>query len=79
MPATDPSTTTKAPITGAIPDPRTADAGHRHDGHHHPADLSEAEDDLIDAAREMYPEAAYALEHCHCFHVASPHHADDHA
>ncbi|HLM04996.1 MAG TPA: hypothetical protein VK402_07415 [Blastococcus sp.] len=78
MPDTNPATTTKATITGAIPDQRTSDAMHRHDGHHHPPDLSEAENDAVDSAHEMYPQAAYALEHSHDFHVADPHHADDH-
>ena len=64
--------------TGMDLPPRTPGVAGRHDGHQHPADLTEAEDDLIDAAEAMYPEAGYALEHCHCFHVEGPHHPDDH-
>ena len=79
MPATDSARSTTAPVAGAIPTPRTADAAHRHDGHRHPADLSEAEMDLVDSVHDMYPEAAFALEDCHCFHAAGPHHPDDHA
>ncbi len=65
-------------ITGAVPPPRTPAAEGRHEGHHHPADLTDADDDLIDAAESMYPEAGYALEHCHCFHIEGPHSPDDH-
>ena len=54
------------------------DTAGRHEGHHHPADLSEAQDDAADAAAAQYSEAGYALEHCQCSLVEGPHRTEDH-
>jgi hypothetical protein len=73
-PITTLPTTALPTVPEAVPAPRPEGVPGRHEGHRHPADLSEADDDMIDAAHEMYPEAAYALEHCHCFHEHGPDH-----